>query len=582
MNELRSKVKKTKEKTKKAPDDLKAQLKAFLAVSEQWLCVSVQSLWKVAAGARPHTHTHTHTTQESEAILSELTDSLDSVSERMRTTSDYFCIDSSKFKLEELLTELLRFIKEVENAVKVCCHGYPIHAHPLVSPQENKQRVLLEEKRRKREEQKKAAEEARKKKLEAKGQDPGPPPPEESDCIIDNLLKEIRAGTTLRATNRTSVRKSRRKSQLNAQDLAKLSVIMGQAAAHPRSSSSEAPKVNVEDMEVAGLESVAPSDEVFLTNESGESGHVTSSLQPTKVSILNNDSEATNQNLEPQLTNQNEELQPTNEVMELKPANQNTEPLPANQNTAGETIKQLGGEGAQGNHGNGEQKLSNQDGEAQPTNEITESELTNQIVEPQSANQNAESKETTEEKLSNQSGEVQTASEPQPTNQNSKPQSANETVAQEPSNQNGAADERVDPLLGEAGLANGDTEHTQSTNQNGESSHVTHTNGMQVNGDESEAPVTMATQNYTADGTHHKQVHCTCTLPQHVHSDSNNPPPPPPHTHTQGVVLKVADKLHKRDMGKGLAALSAMALSLVPEGSHVISDHDKERTHTHK
>ncbi len=57
--------------------------------------------------------------QESEAILSELCEGLDKVSGQMKETASYFCQDSSKFKLEELLKELLNFIKELENALKV-------------------------------------------------------------------------------------------------------------------------------------------------------------------------------------------------------------------------------------------------------------------------------------------------------------------------------------------------------------------------------------------------------------------------------------------------------------------------------
>ncbi len=59
------------------------------------------------------------TLQESEAILSELCDSLDGVSRRMKETATYFCQDVSKFKLDELFKELLNFIKELENAIKV-------------------------------------------------------------------------------------------------------------------------------------------------------------------------------------------------------------------------------------------------------------------------------------------------------------------------------------------------------------------------------------------------------------------------------------------------------------------------------
>lgn len=96
---------------------------------------------------------------------------------------------------------------------------------------------MLEEKRKKREEAKKAAEEAKRKKLAAKGVTPAAEPeqPKEETCIIDNLLKEIRAGTTLKSTGQGSVRQRRRTSQLNKGDLQKLNQIVEKAATTPRS-----------------------------------------------------------------------------------------------------------------------------------------------------------------------------------------------------------------------------------------------------------------------------------------------------------------------------------------------------------
>ena len=98
---------------------------------------------------------------------------------------------------------------------------------------------MLEEKRKKREAAKKAAEEAKRKKLAAKGAAPAaaaePEEPKEETCIIDNLLKEIRAGTTLKSTGQGSVRQRRRTSQLNKGDLQKLNQIVEKAATTPRS-----------------------------------------------------------------------------------------------------------------------------------------------------------------------------------------------------------------------------------------------------------------------------------------------------------------------------------------------------------
>lgn len=61
-----------------------------------------------------------------------------------------------------------------------------------------------------------------------------PEEPKEETCIIDNLLKEIREGTTLRRTGQTSVHRRRRGSQLNKEDLEKLNQIVEKAATTPR------------------------------------------------------------------------------------------------------------------------------------------------------------------------------------------------------------------------------------------------------------------------------------------------------------------------------------------------------------
>lgn len=97
--------------------------------------------------------------------------------------------------------------------------------------QENRQREILEEKRRKREEAKRAAEEARRKKgQKAKAVTEVP---EEDTNIVDNLLKEIRAGTTLRRTGHG--KRHSRPPTLNAEELQKLKKIAEQATTSPRS-----------------------------------------------------------------------------------------------------------------------------------------------------------------------------------------------------------------------------------------------------------------------------------------------------------------------------------------------------------
>ena len=69
-----------------------------------------------------------------------------------------------------------------------------------------------------------------------------PEEPKEETCVIDNLLKEIRTGTSLRRTGRSSVHHKRRTSHLNKGDLEKLTQIVEQAATTPRKLSPAASK----------------------------------------------------------------------------------------------------------------------------------------------------------------------------------------------------------------------------------------------------------------------------------------------------------------------------------------------------
>ena len=79
--------------------------------------------------------------------------------------------------------------------------------------------MLLEEKRRKREEARKAAAEKKAAKAAAAGEAPEQQPVEEEGCIIDNLLKEIRSGTTLRPMQR---KPTVRAPKLSAKDMEQL------------------------------------------------------------------------------------------------------------------------------------------------------------------------------------------------------------------------------------------------------------------------------------------------------------------------------------------------------------------------
>lgn len=235
VRELTVKVKDLEKKRKKAPEDMKSKLKVFL--------------------------------EDAHKVLDELNGGLKNVELQVTEIAEYFCEDPKKFKIEVLFVDLLSFIRTYEGAVEVhvvCSHcsnllyiifSFLLSALPPL--QENRQRVILEEKRRKREEARKAAAE---KKAAAKGKTAEEPPPEEEGtehlyqdtlefsfspslppsplsfsegCVIDNLLKEIRSGTTLRTTKRKS---THRAPKLSAKELERLKKI----AAHVVDSS--APK----------------------------------------------------------------------------------------------------------------------------------------------------------------------------------------------------------------------------------------------------------------------------------------------------------------------------------------------------
>lgn len=87
VTEISTQLKGLHKKLKKAPDDLQQQLKAFL--------------------------------KEATDEMALLTASLESVQERSKEIANYFCEDSSKFKLEGLFMELNAFTIELEQAKKV-------------------------------------------------------------------------------------------------------------------------------------------------------------------------------------------------------------------------------------------------------------------------------------------------------------------------------------------------------------------------------------------------------------------------------------------------------------------------------
>ena len=126
--------------------------------------------------------------------------------------------------------------------VVVCSVPLPSYSHPpplsltlSLSLQENHQRVLLEEKRRKREEARKAAAEKKAAKLAAAGASGGsqqePVEEEGEGCIIDNLLKEIRSGTTLRPTQRKATVRAPKLSSKELEQLKKTIAAVGDSSA---------------------------------------------------------------------------------------------------------------------------------------------------------------------------------------------------------------------------------------------------------------------------------------------------------------------------------------------------------------
>ena len=80
-------MKDLEKKAKKAPDDIKAKMTEFLA--------------------------------EAHRGLDELSGSLKSIEKKTKEIAEYFCEDVKKFKIENLLSELLAFVSGFEAAVEV-------------------------------------------------------------------------------------------------------------------------------------------------------------------------------------------------------------------------------------------------------------------------------------------------------------------------------------------------------------------------------------------------------------------------------------------------------------------------------
>ena len=55
--------------------------------------------------------------------MDDLQGSMENVSKKTKSAAQYFCQDASKFKLEELLVEILTFVRDFSNAKKVSAMG---------------------------------------------------------------------------------------------------------------------------------------------------------------------------------------------------------------------------------------------------------------------------------------------------------------------------------------------------------------------------------------------------------------------------------------------------------------------------
>ena len=162
-----------------------------------------------------------------------------------------------------------------------------------------------------------------------------------------------------------TVRKRKTSSHLKQEDLAKLTVIVGQAATHPRSlSSTEATKIEI------NVEAPVPTgdDDVFVAPSNQNAPQLQASNQNEKH--LSKDtvaSESSNQNGESVASNQNVETVASNQNGESVASNQNGESVASNQN--GGTVASNQNGGAVASNQNGESVASNQNGGAVASNQ---------------------------------------------------------------------------------------------------------------------------------------------------------------------------------------------------------------------
>ena len=157
----------------------------------------------------------------------------------------------------------------------------------------------MEEKRKKREEARKAAAEKR---AAAKGNKAAAvsPPPEEG-CVIDNLLKEIRSGTTLRATARRSTHRGPQLTPAELQRLKKIAAHVADSSEQKLESGKEGGKEKSSQVSGEGSalarkpetiseelmeEELAASKSGMAAAESDKKTHLPSSTEPATKSPL--------------------------------------------------------------------------------------------------------------------------------------------------------------------------------------------------------------------------------------------------------------------------------------------------------
>ncbi|XP_065896679.1 inverted formin-2-like isoform X3 [Dysidea avara] len=171
VKELKKNLTGMQKKISKAPDDFRQQMDKFM--------------------------------EEAGKDIAALNNSVVDLEEKQAKIAEFFCEDTSKFKIEELFVRLWKFADQLPVLAK-----------------ENAQRELMEKKQAERERQKAEKENQQQKSSKKKSSTSKIPEPQED--IVDSLLREIRAGTTLR---RHGTVKRTQKCTLTKKDMEKLELM---------------------------------------------------------------------------------------------------------------------------------------------------------------------------------------------------------------------------------------------------------------------------------------------------------------------------------------------------------------------